>query len=107
MDDPDEMFQLADLLEGVSVDCSELSSETHVPGINHWLLTHKILPKHPTSVTRSAYLLPLCCFGSTENKVPPTDCAEDLGTLCNEDLLTQVGHWSSSASSFFAPFGWT
>ncbi|XP_031694934.1 FERM domain-containing protein 6 isoform X2 [Anarrhichthys ocellatus] len=28
VDDPDEMFQLADLLEGVSVDCSELSSET-------------------------------------------------------------------------------
>nr|XP_046257208.1 FERM domain-containing protein 6 [Scatophagus argus]XP_046257209.1 FERM domain-containing protein 6 [Scatophagus argus] len=29
VDDPDEMFQLADLLEGVSVDCGELSSETH------------------------------------------------------------------------------
>ncbi|XP_077960319.1 LOW QUALITY PROTEIN: FERM domain-containing protein 6 [Gasterosteus aculeatus] len=28
VDSPDEMFQLADLLEGVSVDCSELSSET-------------------------------------------------------------------------------
>ncbi|KAM6922453.1 FERM domain-containing protein 6 isoform 2-T2 [Lycodopsis pacificus] len=28
VDDPDEMFQLADLLEGVSVDCSEFSSET-------------------------------------------------------------------------------
>ncbi|KAM8860135.1 FERM domain-containing protein 6 isoform 2-T2 [Spinachia spinachia] len=28
VDYPDEMFQLADLLEGVSVDCSELSSET-------------------------------------------------------------------------------
>ncbi|XP_078129433.1 FERM domain-containing protein 6 isoform X1 [Sander vitreus] len=31
VDDPDEMFQLADLLEGVSVDCSELSSETCSP----------------------------------------------------------------------------
>uniref|UniRef100_A0A8D0D269 FERM domain-containing protein n=1 Tax=Sander lucioperca TaxID=283035 RepID=A0A8D0D269_SANLU len=31
VDDPDEMFQLADLLEGVSVDCSELSSETRSP----------------------------------------------------------------------------
>ncbi|XP_042358654.1 FERM domain-containing protein 6 isoform X2 [Plectropomus leopardus] len=31
VDDPYEMFQLADLLEGVSVDCSELSSETHSP----------------------------------------------------------------------------
>lgn len=31
VDDPDEMFQLADLLEGVSVDCAELSSETHTP----------------------------------------------------------------------------
>lgn len=29
VDDSDEMFQLADLLEGVSVDCSELSTETH------------------------------------------------------------------------------
>lgn len=32
VDDPDEMFQLADLLEGVSVDCAaELSSETQSP----------------------------------------------------------------------------
>ncbi|XP_067379233.1 FERM domain-containing protein 6 isoform X1 [Channa argus] len=31
VDDPDEMFQLADLLEGVSVDCVEQSSETHSP----------------------------------------------------------------------------
>ncbi|XP_030011119.1 FERM domain-containing protein 6 isoform X2 [Sphaeramia orbicularis] len=29
VDDPNEMFQLADLLEGVSVDCAELSSQTH------------------------------------------------------------------------------
>ncbi|XP_073337372.1 FERM domain-containing protein 6 [Pagrus major] len=29
VDDPDEMFQLADLLEGVSVDCAERPSETH------------------------------------------------------------------------------
>lgn len=28
VDDPDEMFQLADLLEGMSVDCAELSSQT-------------------------------------------------------------------------------
>lgn len=28
VDDPDEMFQLADLLEGVSVDCAELSIDT-------------------------------------------------------------------------------
>lgn len=35
VDDPDEMFQLADLLEGVSVDCAELSSETHSPGIRY------------------------------------------------------------------------
>lgn len=33
VDDPDEMFQLADLLEGVSVDCAEFSSETRSPGI--------------------------------------------------------------------------
>uniref|UniRef100_A0A3B4ZTW7 FERM domain containing 1 n=1 Tax=Stegastes partitus TaxID=144197 RepID=A0A3B4ZTW7_9TELE len=31
VDDPDEMFQLADLLEGVSVDCAEISSDTHSP----------------------------------------------------------------------------
>ncbi|XP_040906622.1 FERM domain-containing protein 6 isoform X2 [Toxotes jaculatrix] len=29
VDDPDEMFQLADLLEGVSVDCAELSLDSH------------------------------------------------------------------------------
>ncbi|XP_074502451.1 FERM domain-containing protein 6 [Sebastes fasciatus] len=31
VDDPDEMFQLADLLQGVSVDCSDLSSESRSP----------------------------------------------------------------------------
>ncbi|XP_028279863.1 FERM domain-containing protein 6 [Parambassis ranga] len=31
VDDPDEMFQLADLLEGVSVDCSEVCSEAPSP----------------------------------------------------------------------------
>ncbi|XP_071757509.1 FERM domain-containing protein 6 [Centroberyx gerrardi] len=30
VDDPDEMLQLADLLEGVSVDCPLLTSETHL-----------------------------------------------------------------------------
>lgn len=35
MDDTDEMFQLADLLEGVSVDCAELPSETNSSGINN------------------------------------------------------------------------
>uniref|UniRef100_I3JTU9 FERM domain containing 1 n=1 Tax=Oreochromis niloticus TaxID=8128 RepID=I3JTU9_ORENI len=34
VDDPDEMFQLADLLGGVSVDCGELCSKNHSPGIN-------------------------------------------------------------------------
>ncbi|XP_019950098.2 FERM domain-containing protein 6 isoform X1 [Paralichthys olivaceus] len=29
VDDPDEMFQLADLLDGVSVDCAEVPSDTH------------------------------------------------------------------------------
>lgn len=38
MDDPDEMFQLADLLEGVSVDCSELSSETPTLGMNNLIV---------------------------------------------------------------------
>lgn len=36
MDDPDEMFQLADLLKGVSVDCAELSSSYSL-GINNLL----------------------------------------------------------------------
>ncbi|KAM9364252.1 FERM domain-containing protein 6 [Pholidichthys leucotaenia] len=31
MDDPDDMFQLADLLKGVSVDCAELFSKTYSP----------------------------------------------------------------------------
>lgn len=35
VDDTDEMFQLADLLEGVSVDCAELPSETNSSGINN------------------------------------------------------------------------
>ena len=35
VDDPDEMFQLADLLEGVSVDCAELSSDTYSTGIDN------------------------------------------------------------------------
>lgn len=39
MDDPDEMFQLADLLKGVSVDCAELSSESHSPGMNNLIVT--------------------------------------------------------------------
>ncbi len=39
VDDPDEMFQLADLLEGVSVDCAELSSESHSPGVNNVIVT--------------------------------------------------------------------
>ncbi|XP_070696990.1 FERM domain-containing protein 6 [Pempheris klunzingeri] len=34
VDDPDEMFHLADLLEGVSVDCAELSSETLSPDVS-------------------------------------------------------------------------
>ncbi|KAM4607776.1 FERM domain-containing protein 6 isoform 2-T3 [Polymixia lowei] len=32
VDDPEEMFQLADLLEGMSVDCPALTSENHQPG---------------------------------------------------------------------------
>lgn len=61
MDDPDEMFQLADLLEGVSVDCAELPSETHSPGspgINNLIVTYRILCKH--------YFI--CSYPSSENK---------------------------------------
>lgn len=32
VDDPDEMFQLADLLDGVSVDGVDISTESHSPG---------------------------------------------------------------------------
>lgn len=32
MDDPDEMFQLADLLDGVSVDGVDISTESNSPG---------------------------------------------------------------------------
>lgn len=39
VDDPDEMFQLADLLQGVSVDCSEFSSESRSPGMNNLIDT--------------------------------------------------------------------
>lgn len=34
VDDPDEMFQLADLLDGVSVDGVDISTESHSPGRN-------------------------------------------------------------------------
>ncbi|XP_051271000.1 FERM domain-containing protein 6 isoform X1 [Dicentrarchus labrax] len=60
VDDPDEMFQLADLLEGVSVDCAQLSLETHSP------------------------------VGSTENKVCLPASDEDLGKLRNKDMLKQM-----------------
>lgn len=40
VDDPNEMFQLADLLEGVSVDCSELSSETPTSGGNNLIVNN-------------------------------------------------------------------
>ena len=40
MDDPDEMFQLADLLEGISVDCSELTSETPTSGMNNLIVNN-------------------------------------------------------------------
>lgn len=36
--DDSDMFQLADLLEGVSVDCSELSTETHSPGMSDLII---------------------------------------------------------------------
>ncbi|KAM9345349.1 FERM domain-containing protein 6 isoform 2-T2 [Symphorus nematophorus] len=41
VDDPYEMFQLADLLEGVSVDCAELSSEIHSPDCFYFGLYRK------------------------------------------------------------------
>lgn len=43
VDDPDEMFPLADLLEGVSVDCAELSSETCSTGMNNLIVTQDIM----------------------------------------------------------------
>lgn len=43
VDDPDEMFPLADLLEGVSVDCAELSSETCSTGMSNLIVTNNIL----------------------------------------------------------------
>uniref|UniRef100_A0A3Q3F9W2 FERM domain containing 1 n=1 Tax=Labrus bergylta TaxID=56723 RepID=A0A3Q3F9W2_9LABR len=50
VDDPDEMFQLADLLDGVSVDCSVLSSETCSPGINPLILTQVCVDRHSHSL---------------------------------------------------------
>uniref|UniRef100_A0A3Q3W1Y6 FERM domain-containing protein n=1 Tax=Mola mola TaxID=94237 RepID=A0A3Q3W1Y6_MOLML len=55
VDDPDEMFLLADLLEGVSVDCADLSSETLLPGINKLLVINRILSQ--VSVDRQSHSL--------------------------------------------------
>lgn len=71
MDDPDEMFQLADLLEGVSVDCAELSPETHSPGINNLLVTYRILRKHPPNTNKIVYILKLCCLALQKTKCVP------------------------------------
>lgn len=60
VDDPDEMFQLADLLEGVSVDCAEL------------------------------FLGTCSSVKSTEDKVCPPDNDEDLGKLHSKDVLKQT-----------------
>ncbi|CAK6951645.1 FERM domain-containing protein 6 [Scomber scombrus] len=64
VDDPDEMFQLADLLEGVSVDCSELSSETPTLDLTYTMC-------------------------STENVCPP-DSDDDLRNLRSKDTLQQM-----------------
>lgn len=105
VDDPDEMFQLADLLEGVSVDCGELCSKNHSPGINilnpanSWVFclfvsAHMLFAKFFKSYA--------VCF--TEN----TGCAlhsdKDAGKLYNKDMLKEVGHiffpWLVALASF-------
>lgn len=50
VDDPDEMFQLADLLDGVSVDGVDISTESQTPGINSWLFNIK--DNVPTETSR-------------------------------------------------------
>ncbi|XP_026165086.1 FERM domain-containing protein 6 [Mastacembelus armatus] len=64
VDDPDEMFKLADLLEGMSVDCAELSLGSHSP----------------------------------EKRSCPPDSDEDLGKLCNKNMLKQTLKSSHSHS---------
>lgn len=53
VDDPDEMFQLADLLEGVSVDCAELPLDTPSSGMNDLILMHRIVCKYYFSLFSS------------------------------------------------------
>ena len=60
VDDPDEMFLLADLLEGVSVDCADLSSETLLPGIDKQDSFINCI--FFLQVQTVLYLLKLCCF---------------------------------------------
>lgn len=51
VDDPDEMFQLADLLDGVSVDGVDISTESDSPG-----RTKENVPTMMT-VSQSVFLL--------------------------------------------------
>lgn len=66
MDDPDEMFQLADLLEGVSVDCAEFSSEARSPGMNNLIVTFRVYCacSRPTSENKIVCILKLRLFSS-------------------------------------------
>lgn len=105
------MFQLADLLEGVSVDCAELSSESCSPGMNNLIVTCRILFKQCCICSHqwkqhcvysqtlfSLFFVKINQYnllGYTENKVCPPDSDEDLGKLGNKDMLKQVGHLSS------------
>lgn len=46
VDEPEEMFHLADLVEGVSVDCPELCSVTHSSGIIVYIRQERICRKY-------------------------------------------------------------
>lgn len=116
MDDPDEMFQLADLLEGVSVDCTELSIDAHPSGMNHLILKFGILLSTLlfvlTTTREKCCILKFFVLLAKIDLLNPVDSAESSSSppnsdeyLVNKDLLNQVCHLLSLAFFFLTCFG--
>lgn len=116
MDDPDEMFQLADLLEGVSVDCTELSIDAHPSGMNHLILKFSILLSTLlfvlTTTREKCCILKFFVLLAKIDLLNPVDSTESSSSppnsdeyLVNKDLLNQVCHLLSLAFFFLTSFG--
>lgn len=95
VDEPNEMFQLAGLLAGVSVDCTDLSSKSHSPGKT--ILTPTFFP------LSNCFLKTDLLNASTDNQ-GALHSDKDAEKLCNEDTLEQVGHIFLSLIGFLGLF---